>query len=133
MKDFLLEPSYTYICEVESGLHCLSDPKQKFNDDLHSIGRLQGINALIVFLTVFKYPQPHKTAQYVYDNFVCIPIYDFNKLNVDKYNGLKLCEYPKHIQNTFNGLCDKFERNSKRTYSYNDWALGVKYDKKRFF
>jgi hypothetical protein len=133
MKDFLLEPNYNYVCEVESGLHCLSDPKQKFNDDLHTIGRLQGIDALIVFLKLFKYPKPDETAQYVYNNFVCIPIYDFNKINLDKYKGLKLFEYPERIQNKFNSLSDKFERESKRTYSYDDWAVGVKYDKKRFF
>lgn len=132
MKSFLLEPNDIYINEVESGLHCLSDPKQKFNEDLHGIGRMQGVNALIVFLKFYKYPSPIKTAQYVYDNFVCIPIYEFVKINVDKYNGYKLYEYPKRIQNTFNSMTENFERQSKRKYSYNDWAIGLKYDE-RFF
>lgn len=133
MENFLLEPNGNYISEVENGLHCLSDPKQKFNDDLHTIGRMQGIDALIEFLKIYKYSNPHKTAQYVYDNFICIPIYEFVKINLDKYSGLKLCQYPQRIQNKFNDWSCHFERQSKRQYSYDDWAIGKKYDKKIFF
>ncbi len=125
--DILLDPNDKYIKYIQTSKHYLNDPKHMFNSDAHSIGRLQGEQALIDWLKGYQYPKPIQTAQYIMQNIVSVKYPEFNQINVNTYIDKTIIELPYLCQLTH----DKFEReyeSAKPIWGWNQWAVGIKFD-----
>jgi hypothetical protein len=85
METLLLNPPQKYINYVENSLHYMNCPKHMYNEDLHTVGRLQGFEPLVNFLKWAGCTTPIKTANYVLENIVKIKYPEFAKLNTNSY------------------------------------------------
>jgi hypothetical protein len=106
MKTILIEPNEKYIKYIETSLHYMNDPKFMFNDSLHSVGRLQGFNAVVSFLKYYSYSKPNEVAKYVMENIVTVKYSEFIKININSYINKEIKDLNLVCQYTHN----KFEK-----------------------
>jgi hypothetical protein len=124
----LLQPTAKYVDYIAKSKHYLNDPKHMYNDDLHALGRLQGYDAVLFYLKKFGHEKPTEAAKYVMEQLVTIKHPEFSKLNPNTYVDKELHELPLYVQNAHKRENERAEAMKPR-WGWNEWAVGIKYDK----